>query len=191
MTRHLILILAAVAALAACEARNRSPVPEAPAAAVVEADLPDERNPKIVPEFPGLELLDSETGFSVVDTGPKDAVTGLAPPKFAMHCDTAARTLVVVAPARQLGPYAVAGPAQFVASGQVFSGEAVLTEADGEAVSLTLALTPELLAAVATTVTARIIIGDGFAESNSDSNGALPGFAGQCSLKSGVALPAP
>jgi hypothetical protein len=192
MKTFLLLTLAGAVALAACEGRNPAPMLEAPTAkAVVEADLPDEKNPKIVPEFPGLELFDSDTGFSILDTGPQDAVTGLAPPKFAVHCDTASKSMRVVAPARQLGPYAVAGPAQFVVSGQTFTGDAVLTDTDGASVSMTLPLTPELLAAVATTITARLVIGEGFAESNSDSNGALPGFAGQCSLKSGVPLPAP
>ena len=65
----------------------------------------------------------------------------------------------------------------------------MLIDADAAAVSLTLPLTPELLAATATTITARLVISDGFAESNVDTNGAFPGFAGQCSLRSGVPLP--
>lgn len=184
------LLAASLAALAACEGRNPTPALEAPAAEAVTEDMtPEAAEPAFAPTADGLELFDSETGISVLDVGPQDAITGLAPPKFALHCDTAARTLEVVAPARQLGDYAVAGPARYVVSGISFDGEAVLTDADGAAVSLTLPLTPELLAATATTITARLVISDGFAESNVDTNGAFPGFAGQCSLKSGVPLP--
>jgi len=184
------LLAASLAALAACEGRNPTPALEAPAAGAVTEDMtPEAAEPAFAPTADGLELFDSETGISVLDVGPQDAITGLAPPKFALHCDTAAKTLEVVAPARQLGDYAVAGPARYVVSGISFDGEAVLTDADGAAVSLTLPLTPELLAATATTITARLVISDGFAESNVDTNGAFPGFAGQCSLRSGVPLP--
>jgi len=137
----------------------------------------------------GLEMFDTETGFSLVDAGIQDELTGLSPPKFAMHCNTVNTTLEAVAPARQLGAYAVAGPAEFVVSGEVFGGEAVLIDGGVAGVSLTLPLTPELLAAIATTVSARVIIADGFAESHEDTTGAFPGFAGQCSLKSGVPFP--
>lgn len=184
------LLAASLAALAACEGRNPTPALEAPAAEAVTEDMtPEAAESAFVPTVDGLELLDSETGISVLDVGPQDAITGLAPPKFALHCDTAAKTLEVVAPARQLGVYALAGPARYVVSGISFDGEAALTEAAGAAVSLTLPLTPELLAATATTITARLVISDGFAESNVDTNGAFPGFAGQCSLRSGVPLP--
>ena len=184
------LLAASLAALAACEGRNPTPALEAPAAEAVTEDMtPETSEPAFALTADGLELFDSETGISVLDVGPQDAITGLAPPKFALHCDTAAKTLEVVAPARQLGDYAVAGPARYVVSGISFDGEAVLTDADGAAATLTLPLTPELLAATATTITARLVISDGFAESNVDTNGAFPGFAGQCSLKSGVPLP--
>ena len=188
--RFALLLAASLAAVAACEGRNPTPALEAPAAEAVTEDMtPEPAEPAFAPTADGLELFDSETGISVLDVGPQDAITGLAPPKFALHCDTAAKTVEVVAPARQLGDYAVAGPARYVVSGISFDGEAVLTDADGAAVSLTLPLTPELLAATATTITARLVISDGFAESNVDTNGAFPGFAGQCSLKSGVPLP--
>ena len=184
------LLAAGFLALAACEGRNPAPALEAPADEAVTGDVtPEDAGPAFAPMADGLELFDSETGISVLDVGPQDAITGLAPPKFALHCDTAAKTLEVVAPARQLGDYAVAGPARYVVSGISFDGEAVLIDADGAAVSLTLPLTPELLAATATTITARLVISDGFAESNVDTNGAFPGFAGQCSLRSGVPLP--
>jgi hypothetical protein len=191
MTRNVFLLAACVAALTACEARNPKPAlqePAAPDTAIEESALPEIEAP--VRYEDGLELFDSESGLSVLDVGPQDAVSGLQPPKFAVHCDAAAKTLEAVAPARQLGPYAVAGPAQLVASGTVFEGAAVLTETeDGAAVSLTVPLSPELLAAVATTLTVRLVIGDGYAESHLDQNGTFPGFAGQCSLKSGVPLP--
>lgn len=188
MTRFTLALLVAVLVLGACEGRNPTPALEASPveAAPVEAQPAEPETP---PPVDGLELLDGENVISALDAGPQDDVSGLSPPKFALHCDTAAKTLEVIAPARQLGDYAVAGPAQFIASGAAFDGEAVLTEVDGAAVSLTLPLTPELLAAIATTTTARLAIGDGFAESNIDINGTFPGFAGQCSLESGVALP--
>lgn len=188
--RMAFLLAATLAALAACEGRNPTPALEAPAAeAVTEDTAPEAAEPTFEETEQGLELFDSEAGISILDVGPQDDITGLAPPKFALHCNTAAKTLEVVAPARQLGPYAVAGPARYVVSGISFEGEAVLTEAGAASVSLTLPLTPDLLAETATTITARLVIGDGFAESNVDTNGAFPGFAGQCSLKSGVALP--
>jgi hypothetical protein len=178
-----------LAGLAACGGRDHTPSLEAPAAAVVEEALPVEPEPAIDPSVTGLEMFDTETGFSLVDVGIQDELTGLSPPKFAMHCNTVTKTLEAVAPARQLGSYAEAGPAQFVVSGEAFPGEAVLVNDNGTGVSMTLPLTPELLAAIATTVSARIMIGDGFAESHDDINGAFPGFAGQCSLKSGVPFP--
>jgi hypothetical protein len=188
--KRAVLLAASLLALAACEGRNPTPALEAPAAEAVTEDLtPEAAEPAFAETAQGLELFDSESGISVLDVGPQDAITGLAPPKFALHCNTAAKTLEVVAPARQLGPYALAGPAQYVVSGTPFDGEAVLTDSGGAAVSLTLPLTPELLAATATAITARLVISDGFAESNADTNGAFPGFAGQCSLKSGVPLP--
>ncbi len=188
MKRFALALSAAVLTLGACEGRNPAPALEAPPAETAPA-VPPPSERETPPPVDGLELLDGETVISALDAGPQDDVSGLSPPKFALHCDTAAKTLEVIAPARQLGDYAVAGPAQFIASGAVFDGEAVLTEVDGAAVSLTLPLTPELLAAIATTTTARLAIGDGFAESNVDITGTFPGFAGQCSLESGVPLP--
>lgn len=189
--KQAFLLAAGFLALAACEGRNPAPALEAPApGAVTREPAPEQAEPGGAPAADGLELADSATGISVRDAGPQDAITGLAPPKFALHCDTAARTLEVVAPARQLGDYAVAGPARYIVSGISFDGEAVLTDEGAAAVSLTLPLTPGLLAATATSITARLVIGDGFAESHADTNGAFPGFAGQCSLQSGVPLPA-
>jgi len=184
------LVLLLAASFAACEARNPAPALEVPARSAAPQETAPAAAPVRAPAIEGLELMDSETGISALDVGPQDDLTGLAPPKFALHCDARARTLEVVAPARQLGRYAVAGPAELVVSGASFAGDAVLTDAGGAAVSLTLPLTPDLLAAIATTVSARLVIGDGYARSNDDTNGALPGFAGQCSLKSGVPLPA-
>lgn len=191
MTRIQIIIMASLLALAACEARNPKPALEEPAApdtSIEETALPEIETP--VRTVDGLELFDSERGISVQDVGPQDSITGLQPPKFSVHCDAQARTLEAVAPARQLGPYAVAGPAQLIASGAAFEGVSVLTETeDGAAVSLTLPLASELLAAIATTQSVRLVVGDGYAESHLDMNGTFPGFAGQCSLKSGVPLP--
>jgi hypothetical protein len=181
-----------VAALAACEARNPVPALESaqpePDMTIEETAL-DEIEGAAPMNFQGMEMFDGDTTISVIDTGPQDDLTGLSPPKFALHCDTADKTLEVVAPARQLGVYAVEGPAALVVSGVSFPGEAVLTEAEGAAINMALPLTPELLEAIATTVTARVVIGDGFAESNADTSGAFPGFAGQCSLESGIPLP--
>jgi hypothetical protein len=183
-----ILAIGALA-LAACEARNPAPAIEAEPVVEVAEEAPPEEIAPLAEDLVGLEILDSETGVTLIDTGPQDSVTGLAPPKFALHCDSAAKTLEVVAPARQLGDYAVAGPAEFLASGAPFAGEAALAEADGTVMRMTLPLSPDLLAAIATATTARLVISDGFAESNTDTIGAFPGFAGACSLRSGVELP--
>jgi hypothetical protein len=188
MKRFALALSAAVVMLGACEGRNPTPALEAPPVEAAPAETQPAEAETPLP-VDGLEFLDGENVISALDAGPQDDVSGLSPPKFALHCDAAAKTLEIVAPARQLGDYAVAGPAQFIASGEVFGGEAVLTEVDGAAVSLTLPLTPELLAAIATTTTARLAIGDGFGESNVDINGTFPGFAGQCSLESGVPFP--
>jgi len=174
--------------LGACEGRNPAPALSPPDRAAAAEDAA-EVAPIINPRTFGLELLDGENGISLLDIGIQDDLTGLSPPKFALHCDTKAKTLEAVAPARQLGAAAVAGPAELVVSGKAFPGEASLTEADGAAVSLTLALTPTLLASIATATSARVVIGEAYAQSNPDINGAFPGFAGQCSLQSGVPLP--
>lgn len=185
-----LLALAVAGALAACGGRDHTPNLEATGGGGDAQDvLPPAPEPVADAAVTGLEMFDTEAGFSLVDSGIQDELTGLSPPKFALHCNTASQTLEAVAPARQLGADAVAGPAQFVVSGQAFEGEAVLAEIGGAGVSLTLPLTPELLSALATTLTARILIGDSFAESHDDINGAFPGFAGQCSLKSGVPFP--
>jgi hypothetical protein len=174
--------------LAACGApRDHQPAVEAAPPEVAVEPEPETVLPP--PAVFGLELLDGENVVSILDAGPQDDISGVSPPKFALHCDTAAKTLEVLAPARQLGPYAVEGPAEFVASGVAFPGEAVIKAGDSTSVSLTLPLTPELLERIATAQTARLVIGDGFAESNLDTNGAFPGFVGQCSLESGVPLP--
>lgn len=192
MHRKALALVVSLAMLGACEARNPSPALEpavqAPDLSIEEAPL-DEIETTGPMGFRGMEMFDGETTISVLDAGPQDDLTGLAPPKFALHCDTADKTLEAVAPSRQLGMYAVAGPAALVVSGTAFEGQAALTETEGGAVSLTLPITPELLAAIATATTARLVIGDGFAESNIDTNGAFPGFAGQCSLESGIPLP--
>lgn len=188
MLRLPIILLAA--ALAACGAeRDHTPALQKPAAKVEVTPAPAEDQPLLEIPSRGLELLDTETGLTAIDIGPQDDVSGVSPPKFALHCHTAEKTLEVAAPARQLGAYAVAGPASFVASGRSFSGEAVLATGDSTEMRMTLPLTPELIAAVATTYSVRLVIGDGFAESNTDINGVFPGFAGQCSLQSGVPLP--
>lgn len=181
-------LLAALAALAACGApRDHQPAVEAAAPEVVAEPEPETVLPP--PAVFGLDLLDGENVVSILDAGPQDDISGVSPPKFALHCDTAAKTLEALAPVRQLGPYAVEGPAELVVSGEAFPGDAVIRAGDSTSVSLTLPLTPELLERIATTQTARLVIGDGFAESNLDTNGAFPGFVGQCSLESGVPLP--
>jgi hypothetical protein len=186
--RPAIFLAASLAVLAACGA----PRDHQPAVETSPQEAQAEPEPETIlppPEMFGLELLDSENVVSILDAGPQDDISGVSPPKFALHCDTAAKSLEVLAPVRQLREYAVAGPAQFIASGEAFPGEAVIKEGDSTAVSLTLPLTPELLERIATTQTVRLVIGDGFAESNFDTNGAFPGFVGQCSLESGVPLP--
>ncbi len=188
MTLRRLAIASLCFIISACDARNPAPAlqdttpePEAEEAVVIA--------PIVNPRALGLELFDSEQGISLLDVGLQDDLTGLSPPKFALHCDTRAKTLEAVAPARQLGAAAVAGPADLVVSDVVFSGEAVLVEADGAAVSLTLPLTPDLLAKIATATSARVVMGEAYAQSNPDITGAFPGFAGQCSLQSGVPLP--
>lgn len=189
MKNRAVLLALSVGVLAACGAREHTPNLQAPTGEDAAGDVPVAAAPEIQSSMMGLELSDSPSGISLLDAGIQDDLTGLSPPKFALHCNTAAKTLEVVAPARQLGAYAVAGPAEFVVSGEVFGGEAVLVDGGVAGVSLTLPLTPDLLAAIATTVSARVIIGDGFAESHDDTTGAFPGFAGQCSLQSGVPFP--
>lgn len=192
MKLNALLFAASLAALVACEARN--PVPALEADAPVADDTIEETALQEIEglepmNLRGMDLFDGDATISVVDMGPQDDLTGLSPPKFALHCDPSAKTLEAVAPSRQLGIYAMPGPASLVVSGQAFEGEAAVTEDEGAEVSLTLPLSPELLEAVATTQTARVVIGEGFAESNIDTNGVFPGFAGQCSLKSGIPLP--
>lgn len=188
MLRLPIILL--LAAMAACEAeRDHRPALQAPAAAVEEVPVPVRDAPLLELPSRGLELIDTETGLTAIDIGPLDEVSGVSPPKFALHCHTADKKLEIAAPARQLGAYAVAGPAAFVASGRSFAGEAVLAAGEATEMRMALPLTPDLIAAVATTYSVRLVIGDGFAESNTDINGVFPGFAGQCSLQSGVPLP--
>jgi hypothetical protein len=183
-----VSLAASLLILAACGApRDHQPAVEAAAPEAAAEPEPETILPP--PAVFGLELLDGENVVSILDAGPQDDISGVSPPKFALHCDTAAKTLEVLAPVRQLGSYAVDGPAEFVASGAAFPGEAVIKAGDSTSVSLTLPLTPELLERIATAQTARLVIGDGFAESNLDTNGAFPGFVGQCSLESGVPLP--
>lgn len=189
MIRLPIILLTAM--VAACGAkRDHTPALQKTAPAQ-EAPAPAPADGQPLLEIPsrGLELMDTETGLTAIDIGPQDEVSGVSPPKFALHCHTAQKTLEVAAPARQLGAHAVPGPARFVASGRSFAGEAVLAAGDSTEMRMTLPLTPELIAAVATTSSVRLVIGDGFAESNTDINGVFPGFAGQCSLQSGVPLP--
>jgi hypothetical protein len=186
--RSFFLLAVSLSALAACDAsRSHQPAVE-PAPPLAEAE-PYAEGALPPPAVFGLELVDGEGIVSILDAGPQDAISGVSPPKFALHCDTAARTLEVLAPVRQLGLHAVPGSAMFIASGEAFAGDAVIKAGDITAMSLTLALTPELLERIATTQTVRLMIGDGFAESNLDTNGAFPGFVGQCSLESGVPLP--
>lgn len=190
MARQFMLPLLAVLALSACGVeRDHTPVlqPEAPA----EEPEPDFVLEEPLLELPsrGLELIDTETGLMAVDIGPQDVVSGISPPKFALHCHTAGKTLEVAAPARQIGPKAASGPAEFSASGETWAGEAELVEGASTVLRMTLPLTPELLAAIATTREVRLTSGEGIAQSNADINGVFPGFAGQCSLQSGVLLP--
>ena len=190
MKRLGLTLAVCLAALGACEGRNPKPALEPvetePDLTIEETALPEISPP---PQVYGLEIFEDPINISILDAGPQDELTGLAPPKFELHCNTATKTLEAVAPERQLGADAVAGPAHLIFSGVAFEGEARVVEDESGAISLTLPLTPELLAAVATTVTARLAIGDSFAESNADTNGAFPGFAGKCSLESGVPLP--
>jgi hypothetical protein len=58
-----------LAGLAACGGRDHTPSLEAPAAAVVEEALPVEPEPAIDPSVTGLEMFDTETGFSLVGVG--------------------------------------------------------------------------------------------------------------------------
>jgi hypothetical protein len=186
-----LLLVALALAIAACEGRNPAPALDLPVAEPVEAPAL-EASPLPEPaSADGFELIDTPAGISIAEVAIRDELTGLTPPKFELHCNSKAKTLEAVAPARQFGEGAAAGPAAFVASGARFEGEAVMKDEGSARVSLTLPLSPDLLAAIATTVTARVVIGDSFAESNVDKTGALPGFAGQCSLKSGVPLPPP
>lgn len=191
MLRFAASLLAGALVLSACGSERAhvpvletEPPPEAVLPEAVVGDAP-------LLEIPsrGLELQDGEAGVTVIDIGPQDDISGISPPKFALHCGAAAKTVTVAAPARQLGEFAIDGPAALVVSGQAFEGLAALVPGDSTEMQMTLALTPDLLAAIATTTTARLVVGDGFAESNTDTNGAFPGFAGQCSLGAGVPLP--
>lgn len=190
MARQLILLALSALALSACNAeRDHTPAlqPETPA----EEEVPGYVLEEPLLELPsrGLELVDTGTGLTAVDIGPQDTVSGVSPPKFALHCHTAERQLEVSAPARQIGPKAASGPAEFSASGKTWMGEANLVEGEATVLSMRLELTPDLLAAIATAREVRLISGDGIAQSNADINGVFPGFAGQCSLQSGVLLP--
>lgn len=181
------IICLASATLLACEARNPSPVLEKvepePGPEIEESALQE-----IQPTTYGLELVDYDEGIIAQDSGPRDEITGLTPPGFSLRCNASAKVLEVFAPARQLGEQAAAGPAQLVVSELEFPGTAEVA-GGGQSIQLTLPLTPDLLAAIATTVNARLVMGDAYARSNNDTNGTFPGFAGQCSLKSGVRLP--
>ena len=115
MKRFALALSAAVLTLGACEGRNPTPALEAPAVEAAPAEV-QPAEPETPPPVDGLELLDGENVISALDAGPQDDVSGLSPPKFALHCDTAAKTLEVVAPARQLGDYHVANHVQIIAS---------------------------------------------------------------------------
>ena len=187
MKRGAAIICSALAGLVACEARNPSPALEK-VAHEPGPDIEESALEKIHPRAYGLTLVDYEDGIIVQDSAPRDELTGLAPPSFSLRCNATMKVLEVFAPARQLGEDAVAGSAQLVVSELEFPGTAELA-GGGQSIQLMLPLTPDLLAAIATTVNARLVMGDGYARSNNDTNGTFPGFAGQCSLKSGVRLP--
>jgi hypothetical protein len=189
MKRSGSILCVALALIASCEARNPSPAFEKVAAE--EAPLIEEAAlEELAPKSYGLQLIDYDDGILVEDSGPRDQITGLAPPAFALRCNVTESVLEVSAPARQLGDRAVAGSARLVVSELEFPGEVAVANA-GQSADMRLPLTPELLAAIATTVNARLVVGAASARSNSDTNGTFPGFAGQCSLKSGVRLPPP
>ena len=134
----------------------------------------------------GLEILEGDSVITVIDIGPQDQPG--ADPKFAMHCWTKTKRLTVSAPASQLGVYAKSGRGELSVSGQSFSGSATLKTQGGKHIELSVALTPSLLAAVASASTARVILGDGFAESNLDTRHVFKDFAQQCSVESGLVM---
>ncbi len=176
--RHVLLSLA-VLGLAAC-----NPAGKAPQSAQTEASVPKEAS------VPGLELTDAPGSVSLVDAGAQDAAPG-APHGFALHCETGPKLLRVSAAASQLGPYAKAGPGEFIASGARFPGVVAIDAAHPELVEMALPLTAELLASIATTSTARLVISDGFAESNPDTSLAFRDFAHQCAEESAIAVALP
>lgn len=140
----------------------------------------------------GLALTEDSAGITLTDRSPKGGPEGDgAGPPFRLHCDHGNRQIVASAAASQLGPYAKAGTGELVVSGASFPGQITLAPDSPERVEFRAALTSELLAAIAGTRDARIVIGDGFAQSNLDDSQAFLEFAQACATKSAIAFTLP
>jgi hypothetical protein len=158
-----ILALAFVAALAACQPAAPKP-PEAPATAAPEA----------APFTPGLELLIDENGATLHDWINADR------PSFTMTCVLDSATISLSADRKQFATDAKSGPGALVVSGESFTDEAMIQEGDPGLVVLTVAMTPKSLKALAGATTARLSLGDSFAETGVDSGDTFEKFAAKC-----------
>lgn len=109
-------------------------------------------------------------------------------PGFRLACAKAGSTLVLSAALSQVGMANMAPPFALVASGATFPATLVAGTDAGPMFSVTLPLTPDVLAAVRDATTARISVNEGyaFAESDVDAGKGFEKFAAACSTLTGV-----
>ncbi|MCE9524066.1 MAG: hypothetical protein K8S25_16740 [Alphaproteobacteria bacterium] len=110
-------------------------------------------------------------------------------PAFAVACTKAGAALTFTASIAQVGIANIASPYSLVLSGATFPARAVRGAAEATTFSVTAPLSPEVLAALRDTTTARIFVNDSFAfaESDVDPGQVFEKFAADCAALTGVA----
>jgi hypothetical protein len=175
---RIVLIISALLALAACQPSAGGDANNAEA----EATGADE-----VGSFtPGLQVLSDENSVTLNDMNGPNKVA------FSMGCKKGSKVLGLSADRDQFQKDINTIEGALVASGQSFANDDVFVDQDNTSVTMTVDLTPDVLAAVRDATTVRLALADSFGESNVDAANVFEDFAAKCAALSGVTpKPAP
>lgn len=157
----------------------------APGEAVPAAPAEAPTAPAQVPENAPLPGGDGWSSYDAL-TGPKLVYRDQDMALMQLACLADSKDLIV---SGALGLTEVAGagePAAVAFAGDRFAGQTVIVESTGHTVALSVPITADLLSAIATSDTARLIKGESFMDTAPGGGAALAGFARACGQKAGL-----
>jgi len=157
----------AIGSLAALAIACTPPAPPKPAPAASEA-------PMAAAFTPRLELMQDENSATLYNW--------IAPEQsgLTLTCVRDSATVSASAEIAQFAANAKEGRGALVVSGASFENDVMISTQDEPAASITVNMTPALLKALAGATTARLMLGDSFAETSVDAGDTFEQFAAKC-----------